>query len=302
MTLPIEEAYIDVAYAEPKAPNWVIQDILPVGLVVLSGPPKKSFKSLQALLFGALCADWPVKALPQWMKCMRGGPSLINSYEADAGVIRYILETEVGLKVQPGSIFVAHDPRKFQLDQPETANKMLDYMEEKQPILTVMDPFRNMHSGDENDSGNIQTLLTPLVAFAHETESTVLMIHHVNKPTEGKDGSSFYAMRGSSALPGLADGLITVENTKTEGNIIINATFKRGMSYRRTIHLGVPGFGWGVNGYEVFDEVTQKILLEYQRHTDCPPMRNPVVMAATLKLPIMQVKEALEAFQRNNLL
>lgn len=297
---PIEEAYIDISHAIPKPPNWVIRELIPVGLTVLSGPPKKSFKSLQALLMAVTCARWPMTALPTWMVCERGGPSLIHSYEADAGVCRYILEHDVGLTMDPGAIYIAHDPRKFQLDVTETANRMLDYMYEKEPILTVLDPFRNMHSGDENDSANIQSLLAPLVTYAHETDSAVVMVHHVNKPSEGKDQGSFYNMRGSSALPGLADGLLTAEMTRIEGNLWLNATYKRGLSYRRQVHLGVPGYGWGTQGFEVYDDATKKVKEEWDRNASCEPLRDPIVMAKTLNLHAGQVKESIETLQRNN--
>ncbi len=293
---PIEEAFIDVAYAESKPPEWVVSDVLPVGLTILSGPPKKAFKSLQTILLASLCARWPVRALPPWMRCVRGGPSLLLSYEADAGVIKHIIEKDLQLETEPGNLYIAHDPFKFQLDDPHTANQMLDYMDEKDPILVVMDPFRNMHSGDENDSGNVIGLLSPLVQWGHQHGASILMVHHVNKPAEGKDGSSFYAMRGSSALPGLADGLITIENTKEDGEIIINATFKRGQSYRRTIHLGVPGYGWGSVGYEVFDKDTKRVLETFNSGT-----KDKDAISVALKMNPGQVKQALIDLRRNGL-
>lgn len=291
---PIEQAFTDVHFAEPESPDFVIAETLPVGLTVMGGPPKKSFKSLQAILYATLCARWPCTALPKWMKAIHTGPTLAWSYEASAGVINHILTKDLQIETTPGALYIAHNAFKFQLDNDDQANQMLDYMYEKEPILTVMDPFRNMHSEDENDSATITRLLSPMVQYAHETHSAVLLIHHVNKPSEGKDKTSFYHMRGSSALQGLADGLLTVEDTKVEGNIIINATFKRGLSYRRTIHLGVPGFGWGKVGYEVLDKETEKVRDEYLKGNTHTPS-----IAASTKLSIQQVMEVLETLRRN---
>lgn len=296
-SLPIESAFVDVHYAKPESPDFVINEVLPVGLTVMSGPPKKAFKSLQAILYSTLCARWKTNALPPWIRAIHTGPTLLISYEASAGVIHYILEHDLRIKTEPGVIFVAHNAFKFQLDNDEQANLMLDYMYSKMPVLTVFDPFRNMHGLDENDSTTISRLLSPIVQFTHETNSAGLLIHHVNKPSEGKDKSSFYNMRGSSALQGLADGLITIEDTKVEGNIIINATFKRGLSYRRTIHLGVPGFGWGDKGFEVLEKDTEKVQQEFNRGNTYPPS-----LATTLKLSVAQVNESLETLRRNNLI
>ncbi len=292
---PIEAAFIDVAHAVIQPPEWVIKDLVPVGLTVLSGPPKKAFKSLQTILMAALCARWPVTALPQWATCERSGPSLLLSYEANAGVVKYILQHDLELEVEEGSIYVAHKPQEFQLDDDKKANTMLDYMDEKEPILVVMDPFRNMHTGDENDSGQIIRLLSPLVSWAHDNHAAVVMVHHVNKPTEGKDPGSFYMMRGSSALPGLADGLLTVETTKKPGDIVINATFKRGTSYRRTVHIGVPAYGWGKHGYEVHEKSVMDVKVEWDKGNHSPPS-----IAKVLNQQLGQVNQALEDLKRNN--
>lgn len=300
--MPLEQSFVDVHYEEPLQPEFVIADLIPVGLTILSGPPKKAFKSLQAILMACMCARWPVKAFPPWIKANYFGPSLLFSYEARAGVVNHIITKDLQIETQPGALFVAHNPYEFQLDDPDKANLMLDYMEDKAPILALMDPWRNMHSADENDSGAVSDMLGPLVAHAHENGMGIVLIHHVNKPSEGKDKTSFYTMRGSSALPGLADGLITVEDTKDEGTIWLNTTFKRGLSYRRQIHLGVPGFGWGDQGYEVMDEATKRVQTEWERNRLCPPLQASVVMAATLHLSAGQVKESMDMLERNKFL
>lgn len=299
---PIEQAFIDVHYAEPLEPEFIINNLIPVGLTVISGPPKKAFKSLQAIIMACMCARWPTKAFPPWIVANHFGPSLLMSYEARAGVVNYIITHDLKIETVPGSLFVAHNPYEFQLDDPVKANQMLDYLDEKKPILTLIDPWRNTHSADENDSGAVVDMLGPLVAYAHENEMGIGLVHHVNKPSEGKDKSSFYAMRGSSALPGLADGLITIEDTKEEGNIWINATFKRGMSYRRQIHLGVEGFGWGNTGYEVLDDATKKVKTEWDRCHETIALRNPAIIAGTLKMPVGLVKECMDTLNRNHLI
>lgn len=295
--LPIEQAFVDVHFAEPLPPEFVINELLAVGMNVMSGPPKKAYKSLQSILMGAACAEWTEGALvnlPPWMKVLRPGPSLFVSYEAEAGVINYILEHDARIKTKPGAMYVAHRPFMFQLDEPAQANELLDFMDAKDPVLVVLDPFRNTHSEDENDSGAVVRLLSPLVEWGHKHKAAIVLIHHVNKPSEGKDKSSFYNMRGSSALPGLADGLLTIEDTKDDGNIIINATFKRGQSYRRCIHLGMPGYGWGPNGFEVLPLSVQNVRREWQSG-----IHDIATIAATLKQKPSEVTAALQDLRRN---
>lgn len=293
---PIEQGFLDVHYAEPVPPEYVINEVVPVGLTVMSGPPKKAYKSLQAILYAAACAQWGVPALPIWMQPVNctPAPSLLISYEADAGVINYILNHDCQIKTKPGAMYVAHKPFEFQLDDADKANQLLDYMDEKEPALVVLDTFRNTHSGDENDSSNVIRLLHPLVDWGHAHKAGILLVHHVNKPAEGKDPSSFYNMRGSSALPGLADGLLTIEATKVESEIVINATFKRGQSYRRTVHLGVPGYGWGARGYEVLPPSVQAVGREWNAGN-----QDVGALSLALKLQPAQITSALEDLRRN---
>ena len=295
--VPIEEAFKDVHDAIPEEPDFIINQTLPVGLTIMSGPPKVAFKSLQAVLFAANCAQWPVSALPIWMEPLRPGPSLIVSYEASAGVINHILNVDCRIKTYPGSIYVAHKPSEFKLDDVNKANQLIKYMDSKDPAIVVLDPWRNSHSGDENDSTAVTEMLSPLVDWAHDMQASVLLIHHVNKPSDGKDSSSYYAMRGSSALPGLADGLLNIESTKKEGEIYINATFKRGPSWRRLIHLGVPGYGWGNKGYEVLNQSILNIGKLWDEG-----MKDSASIAMALKKQLGEVEAAIVDLKRNKII
>lgn len=260
----IEDAFIDLSRAVSTAPKWVINDFVPVGLTWLAGPPKKSFKSTLAIVKACICARWGSSALPPWAYAALTGPTMMLSCEADEGEVRWVVEEGLRLKVQPATVYVAHDSFDFQLDIPEKNQALIEYLRLREPALCILDPVRNCWNGDENDSSAVMKTFGPIREWAHDADASCLAVHHVTKPAQGYTMANdpvggMYTMRGSGALPGLADGILVIEPTKHEGQIIVHATFKRGKGWTRTLQLGVPGFGWPTHGYEILGQRTQAL-------------------------------------------
>lgn len=302
--IPLEQAFTDVIYAQKKAPQWVIDDLIPVGTTFLAGPPKVSHKSTISLMIAALCARTPSRCLPVWCKCILGGRTLLFSYEADAGEVRSILEDGLRLTLEEGGLFVASDPWSFQLDQPGAREEILEYLDAHRPRLVIMDPFRNMWSGDENDSGEIIKTLGPLQRWSKANEAAIIIVHHVNKPPTSQDGWSagnMFQMRGSSAIPGLADGIIVIEPSKHEGQITLHTKFKRSQGWSRRIQLGAPGYGWPSEGYEMLPEAAGvvKDLWKGQRVRVLDAMTWVADASQELKRVSGEVKSHLAALLRN---
>lgn len=252
-------SFQDVTEFTKEPPKWVINDFIPVGLTMLAGPPKKSYKSTITIIEACLAARWACTALPVWMTCDLGGPTVIVPYEANGGEILWVLEDGLLLSPEYGYLSIAKSPWEFQLDAPGSMAALLDLLDEREPRVVVLDPLRNAWSGDENDSGAVAQVLGPLVRWSHAREAAVIAVHHINKPpTDAQvksNAGGMYSMRGSGAIPGLADGIVVIEPTQEEGTIIIHTTFKRGTSWRRVVRLGVPGYGWPAVGAEVLPDL-----------------------------------------------
>jgi hypothetical protein len=301
---PIEEAFLDVAHAVKKDPAWVIQDFIPVGLTFLAGPPKVSHKSTLSMVIACLCARWECRALPSWMDCTLGGPTMLFSYEADAGEVRSIIEDGLQVDVQPGALYIASDPWSFQLDVGNGPDALVEYLDIKQPRLVIMDPFRNMWSGDENDSGAIIKVLGPMQRWLKANEAAGIVVHHVNKPqasSNPQDPGAMFSMRGSSAIPGLADGIVVIEPTRHEGQITIHTRFKRGPSWKRTLQLGVPGFGWPAQGYELIPELARSVLDGWQG-AKVHDLDWLAQAGSHNKQPVQSIKAQLATLHRNALI
>ena len=94
--------------------------------------------------------------------------------------------------------------------------------------LLVIDPFRQFHSGDENDNGAMTTLIKALAQIAHEEHCTIIIVHHVSK-AGAKDEEGDAAMsRGATAITDNARWVMALGK-------ISDAIHER---------LGLPGESW----------------------------------------------------------
>ena len=105
----------------------------------------------------------------------------------------------------------------FQIDNLEDRNYLLKLCEEKDYKVLVLDSFRAVHSKNENDSKEAQDLINALREFI-KAGITVLLIHHNRKDSYTNPNNPDQAMRGSTALLGGLDMLLSVENTKNGEN------------------------------------------------------------------------------------
>jgi hypothetical protein len=239
---PIDGVFVDLGAVKPTPPQMVIPNLIPVGMTFLAGPPKCG-KSLITLAAAAIVADIPCQVLPPHLSVAeKTGTVQIYSFEATADELKDI--SQEGLKVNvPAneSILVADDPWLFRLDTDEGQKKLFHWLEARPPRLLVIDPLRNFHSQDENDSGAMVNLLGPLRKWAVEHKAACLVVHHTSKP--GADQKEYDAqnMRGTGALFGMCDGVLIVTPKGEFGRMLVKATFKRAKSWESTLQLSVYG-------------------------------------------------------------
>ena len=234
---PIEE-FEDVGDAELEPPRWVVRNFLPTGITFLAGPPK-SQKSTLALALGLVVTGHEV---PNWdpeFRTDEPGRLLGWSAEATAGELRHVAKHGLGVAVRNDGTFLIHkNPFQYRLDDPDGGRAMLRWLSQHRPKLALIDPLRDFHALDEKDDGAMNRLLRPLQKWAKDESSSVLVVHHARKRGE-LTAKTFGPedMRGTSALFGLADGILMTTPQGSLG-ITVNATFKRGSPWERTIKIG----------------------------------------------------------------
>jgi len=257
-----EQHWTDLWTAEPIPARWVIESLLPVGLVGLVGPPKESMKSTQALACAIATAGEKSSLYPEWMlspeRVHRDGDVLYVSAEAEAGEL---LETALhGLGAHAGkigghSIYVAKNPMRYRLDEPQAGQKrLLHAMDLIDPRLVILDPLTRLHSSDENDAGAMSRMMWPLRSWAVEHSACVLFVHHTRKLGVGEKTYKAQDARGTSDWQGMVDGTLTI--SPLEGHVQIDTVFKRGMPWSRRLILGA----FGAKAAEVLTDVDNKVL------------------------------------------
>ncbi len=81
----------------------------------------------------------------------------------------------------------------------------------------VLEPLRDLHSGEENDSDGMAPVMKRLRVLGTLLKCTVAVAHHVNKSSEGGGGR---AMRGSSAIHGSIDSGFYVSEPSGDGQTV----------------------------------------------------------------------------------
>lgn len=226
---PIAGVFTDLGTAQIVPPQWIIESLVPVGLVILGGPPKSN-KSTLCMAISALVAGLPCRALPPFLsKVVRPGPVMGFSAEANAGELRHLCEQGMGVSVPAHErILICDDPFSWRLDDPDGQQQFLKWLEERDPRIAFIDPFRDFHSQEEKDSGEMNRLLRPLQQWAKKHESAIVIVHHTRKKGEDGRDTPYDAsdLRGSGALFGLADAVLMMTPGKN-GEARVQATFKR---------------------------------------------------------------------------
>lgn len=287
----VDGVFTDVATAKVEPPKWVIKNVLPTGVTFVAGPPKGQ-KTTFVMSLAATAANIPNGGLPPFMsEADEQGQVLVFSAEHSAGEIRHLLESGMGCTIPVDERFlVAEDPWSFRLDTPDGLARLLYWLDEIKPVMFVLDPLRNFHDADENDSGEMYALLRKPREWAKENDAAFVVLHHTSKPGAETDG--VYRplnMRGTSAIFGMADAVHML--SPQQGAVLVDSTFKRSQGSQRRCVFGV----WGATATEILDNKDKSVL---QLVRNCPSS-DAGVIALQLNLASGTVLAALEKLARN---
>jgi len=293
-TEPIEGIFTDLGNAEIVPPSWVIDNLLPSGLVFLGAPPKAG-KSTLTMAAALLVSGHECQALPLFMsKVIQPGPAIMFSYEAGAGELRHMAEYGMKCRVTANeSILICDDPWEFRLDDPGGMKRLLYWASERNPSLIVLDPLRDFHQEDENDSGAMNRLLRPIRQWAIENDASVVVVHHTTKPKEGQSSYEALDLRGTGALFGIADGVIML-TPRPSNQVSIKTIYKRAKGWEATVTLGTYDNA-GKSAGEATNEIDKLVIAYLNSNLTADPEH----AARVLKMQVARVKESVEKLKRN---
>jgi RecA-family ATPase len=98
--------------------------------------------------------------------------------------------------------------QNVKLDNEESVEELLETIEKLEVDLVIFDPFVAFHKGNENDAGDMQTIMEVMQEILKYGTSIIYIHHHTKDAFMRKDSQS---LRGSSALSGRADSHLIVD-------------------------------------------------------------------------------------------
>jgi AAA domain len=186
----------DLQAQSPDPPPQLCPGIPLVGVTVLAGAPKVG-KTLLA----------SQRALET------GKTALLIIEEGSLAGISYRLRRQAeDLNVDEPPLSVLHRHR-VRLDNAGSVRRVRDLVASLRPSIVVMDPLNRLHGADENRPTQMTPVMDALAGIAYDSETAVLAIHHLAKPSQERRGDIWDRFRGASAIRSGTDANLAMDGT-----------------------------------------------------------------------------------------
>jgi len=206
---------IEELFRLPSA-DWLIDGIIEqpaVGFVFGPSGESKTFVTLDWALSVAVGRPWHGRAVKQ-------GPAVYVVAEGSSGIPKRVKPLQHNQVPSVDDAFFVLEA--VQLRTRGDVTSLLQQIEERceEPALIVLDTFAQCFvGGEENSAKEVGEAIAAARRLLGETGATVLLVHHSGRVNEG-------AERGSSALRGNADVMISVRMTPSRTVTIKNTKQK----------------------------------------------------------------------------
>lgn len=176
----------------PAPVPWVVEGIAARGHLTMLAGKEKSGKSYLMLAFAVACAHGGSSVAG--VQCHPAKVLIVDSENGDREIHRRLRL----LGLDDAARFDVYAGVGFDLARDRTALAAL--LDERKPDLLVLDSYRSLWRGDENDTSSVSAGLDPLRGLCHERDIATVLIHHANR------ASGLY--RGSSAIGASVEHLL----------------------------------------------------------------------------------------------
>jgi len=196
---------------QPQAPpDWIIQDVIAAGnVVVVVGEPgsKKTWLLLDAGVCVASGEPWLGKPTKQMTVLLIDEESGVNRLNRRLGAIMKAHDADERLPLAYACM------SGLSLLENDAADRLVHYIQTAGAGFVVIDALADvMLGGDENAVKDVQRVFYNLRRAAERTGAAIVVIHHTSKAGN---------YRGSSAIKGAVDLMLMVESKPKSPNIDI---------------------------------------------------------------------------------
>lgn len=195
----------------PDPPPMLAVGIPEVGVTVQAGPPKTGKSALAMQLALTIGARRPDDSQPDYLGApprKRGSVLYIAEEGSRAGIAWRARTQAAALELAGADVeFVLR--QRIRLDDPGSVQLLGELVAARSPVLIVVDPLNRVHGRNEDRATEMTPVMDVLSAIAYQHACAVVLIHHVNKPAEGRNGQD--RQRGSTAIRSGSDANLLLE-------------------------------------------------------------------------------------------
>ena len=294
---------VDLLAEEITNPLWLVKGLLPEsGVCVIAGEPKAT-KTWAALEIGmALATATP--AFGEYEVTVRRNVAVFLAEDGKRSVkARIAALADSRHMPQSDAVANMHIICRGHIDilRTEDLQALVDSCRSIPDLgLLVMDPLRDLHSAEENDSTAMAKVTHALRWLRDQIKCSILFVHHASKSSkETSDRRAGQKMRGSSVIHGAIDAGFYMSDTKTDLQTFwtnrVQVEIKEGAGagmFSLTLNLDNDGDGRATGGSWSVEHVESKEGSERARQ-----LRGDVVAClqeAGAPIGIRKVREALK--------
>lgn len=204
------ECAADLLHRDIPKPLWLIDGILPdVAVAAIAGEPKTT-KTWAGLELGVALASG-TNAFGEFRIHRKRSSAFFLAEDSDRSVRARLRSLCAGRGIDAAetcSKIHVICRGSMDLGQKTTVASLIAAVRRlPEPIgLLVLDPLRDLHMAEENDSGEMAHVMAQLRALRDVLGCTVAFVHHTGKQGQATEGRrSGQRMRGSSAVHGAID-------------------------------------------------------------------------------------------------
>ena len=210
--------------------DWLIEGVIPrAGNGIIGGHPKaaKSFSSLDLAMAASCGVPW------MGLRILKPIKTAIVSREDEAGLTRRRINKLIGGRREYSDledrmlVNTRHHQADFKVTRDDHMDALIEQLGRFGAELVVLDVFRSIHDGEENDNTEIAKVLAKVTRIQTELKCACALVHHIAK-VDGPD--IFKGLRGASAIHGWMEWGIGISVTNPEeedrGKYIRRAEFE----------------------------------------------------------------------------
>lgn len=270
-----------------ERPPLIIQNIIPAGLSVLAGAPKRG-KSWLALAMGISVST---------------GTSFLGMGTRQGDVLYLDLESRQ-FRVQdrlgqllpgnfPERLYISHDAERIDVGLLDQLEGWLG--EHPQASLIVVDTLARVKGGGrrgENAYESDSRIFGELQRFAQRHKLAVLVVHHLRKSNgHGEDSDPVERISGSMGLSGVADALLLLDGKRGESESALSIVSRDFESAQYVLRF--QGGAWGLQSTDA------EAWREEQAYVRSGVVRGVLALMASLNPPEWKgtASQLLEALQ-----